>query len=203
LPRAAEEAGADFVDVWGDAFLKAGEALRKSGDEMVGCSSWLGHYGMHSEDPATYAAGGCALANCGREFEFAGDTMANTEGCASMRAAAMEGAWTALRQAVNEFYIAAASGAGGLTELETSLTDAGDALERAVAEGENLDMSAFQEEVAGMANGMSTAADVLEAFGSEMASEQGVRVEAGQCLVRSASGLRSSAELLLGCVTER
>eukprot|EP00466_Bigelowiella_natans_P009070 jgi/Bigna1/73040/fgenesh1_pg.22_\ len=193
--RAVEVKASDDDDhiyslVIGPGLVEAGKEFQVGGDEMVGCSSWLGHFGLAEEDPATYAAAGCALANAGREFFLAGDTISNAEGCSSMRAAALEGAWTSFRQIVNEFHIAAASAPGGIENLENSLEAAASDIEKAAEAGENgLDPQILASHLAESSANLKRAAEALDLYGREMASEQGVKVEAGQCLIRSAEAI--------------
>ncbi|GAB5372430.1 hypothetical protein AAMO2058_001664700 [Amorphochlora amoebiformis] len=192
LCRAALEPSEEF----GEALVKIGGLFEEGGNEMVGCSSWLGHFGLAVEDPATYAAAGCALANAGRELSLAGDTFINLEGCSSMRQSALEGAWGCLRQSVNELLIAASNTPGGIEEFEDGLQAAGEALEAAVDAGELDDTDGFKAQLAVSGEQVTYAAGALLSFGSAMAQEHGVRENAGKCLVGCASKLEEGASIL-------
>mmetsp|Transcript_32084 Transcript_32084/g.78154 ORF Transcript_32084/g.78154 Transcript_32084/m.78154 type:complete len:273 (-) Transcript_32084:237-1055(-) len=204
----ASAASTELLDslslTWGPKMKEAGEILTEGGDDMVGCSSWLGHFGLAVEDPATYAAAGCALANFGREVSFAGDTLSHIEGCSSMQASTLAGVWDALRQGVNELYIAAASGLTGVSGFEHELEQAASKLEEAIAAGEaETSLETFAGCMGDCIGHLGNAAESLGSSGEEMASEPGVRENAGKSLVASAAKITAACEMLAAATTLR
>mmetsp|Transcript_5403 Transcript_5403/g.8363 ORF Transcript_5403/g.8363 Transcript_5403/m.8363 type:complete len:96 (+) Transcript_5403:672-959(+) len=63
-------------------------------------------------------------------------------------------------------------------------------IEKAAEAGENgLDPQILASHLAESSANLKRAAEALDLYGREMASEQGVKVEAGQCLIRSAEAI--------------